>query len=432
MDRTGLGTPTSDGQALLERLRALPGGPELIELAEQRGGGVELVGGAVRDLMLGNRPRELDAVVAAHVEETARELGGRLGGEVTLHERFGTALVRAPDAFIDLATMRAESYATPGALPDVRPGTPEEDLMRRDFTVNAIALGLAGERRGQLRALPGALEDLQARRLRVLHDNSFLDDPTRILRLVRYATRLGFEVEPHTADLLAAAVRAGALKTVTGARLGAELRLALEEATAVPALAEMDRLGILSAWEDGVSFDESLVRLALEIMPEDGSPALLLATALLLELTDQLDREETEPAMRGFTYDLEMPAGEADHLFGAAITASFAIDTVDDIETTDDLIELMRDAPVESLALAAAACELRDGPGSFGRATIEEWLSEQRHVELQISGDDLIAAGVPEGPEIGMRLEETYKAVLEQRIPPGRQFELRVALRLKL
>lgn len=426
-----MGEPASDGEALLERLRALPGGAELIALAQEHGG-IELVGGAVRDMMLGIDPRELDAIVLAEVESYAQELAERLGGEASVHERFGTALVSAPGASIDLATVRTESYPQPGALPQVGPGSPEQDLQRRDFTVNAIALALAGEQAGRLRALSGALDDLRARRLRVLHERSFLEDPTRILRMARYAARLGFEVEPHTAELAAQALDAGALKTVSGARLGTELRLAFAEPTAVAALAELDRRGVLSAWEPGVCFDEHVVGVALEIMPADGSRPVLLAAALLLGLADELDREDTEATMRAFVRDLELPAGVGERVFGAAVSASFVIDGIDEAGTTPDLLELTSGTPIESLALAAAVREMEDGPGSYGRGLIEDWLREQRHVALQVTGDDLIAAGVPEGPEVGLRLEESYRLLLEERIEPGRDTELRAALEAKL
>lgn len=429
---TTIGPPTSDGAVVLERVRLLPGGNELLDAAEEHGGRVELVGGAVRDIMLGSRPRELDVIVDSGVEQLAGALASRLGGEMTLHERFGTAVVRGAHASIDLATIRAESYPSPGALPDVHPGSPEEDLARRDFTINAIAVGLTGEHQGQVRAVGDALDDLAGRRLRVLHDASFLDDPTRILRLARYAARLGFEIEPHTAALLASALAADVLKTVSGQRLGAELRLAFAEPDPVGPLAELDRMGVFTAWEPGVSFDEHVVRTALEILPEDGSARVLLAASLLLELSHNLDDEETEPAMRGFVYDLELPAGDGDRTFGVAVTAAFAVDHIDGADTTVDLLELTIGAPVESLALAGAVREMEDGPGSYGRRIVEEWLGERRHVTLQVTGDDLIAAGVPEGPEVGVRLEESYKLLLEERIEPGRDSELRAALEARI
>jgi tRNA nucleotidyltransferase (CCA-adding enzyme) len=426
------GEPTVEGTIVLDRLHSLPGGPELVSLAHERGGGIELVGGAVRDLMLGGRPRELDVIVSSEVEQVARAFASRVEGEVTLHERFGTATVRSPSACADFATIRAESYPAPGALPEVRPGSPEEDLRRRDFTVNAIAVSLGGEHPGQVRAAAGALEDLAARRLRVLHELSFLDDPTRILRLYRYATRLSFEVDPHTAALAAAAMEVGALKTVSGQRIGAELRLAFAEPDPVRALAELDRLGVLSAWEPGVSFDEHIVRTSLEVMPPDGSKPVLFAAALMLELANNLDQEDTEPVMRGFIYDLELPSGEGDRVFGAAVSAAFVTEAVVGADTTAELLELTDGAPVESLALAAALRDMEDGPNSYGRIVIEEWIRDQRHVTLQVTGDDLLAAGVPEGPEVGLRLEESYKLLLEERIAPGRDTELRAALEAKI
>src|SRR5437763_60805 len=174
-----------DGELLIERLLELPGGPQLLELARTRED-VDLVGGAVRDLLLGRIPLELDVVVAEEPHLFARELAAssRLAGRaevaaaprLTRHERFGTALVEWEAARVDIAARRAESYPSPGALPEVRSGTVEEDLERRDLTVNAISLALGGRRRGQLRAVEHAFADLDAGRLRVLHERSFLDD----------------------------------------------------------------------------------------------------------------------------------------------------------------------------------------------------------------------------------------------------------------
>jgi tRNA nucleotidyltransferase (CCA-adding enzyme) len=469
---TSIGEEVS-GRGVLERLRELPGGDGLLAAAHEHDGEVELVGGAVRDILLGGLPRELDVVVEGDVRAFAEELAGRVGGvasgvsgmpparaggigemeapvggdeaggeggrrdvggqvELTYHERFHTAVMRRPEGEIDVAMRRSETYAAPGALPEVAPGSAQEDLERRDFTINAIAVALAGEQAGRLRSVEGALEDLAARRLRVLHDKSFSDDPTRILRLVRYAARLGLQIEPHTAELLTEAIAGGALRTLSGQRLGTELRLALAEPEPLAPLAELERLGVLRAWQPGVSFDEALARAALRVLPEDGSVRLLLAASLLLGLCHELDREETEPVMRGFLYDLELPAGEGDRVFGVAVSAAFASDHVDSVETLPEVLELMLGTPVESLALAAAACELRDGRASYGAGLIDEWLNRRRHIALQLTGDDLLAAGVPEGPEVGARLEESYRLLMEERIEPGRESELRAALEARI
>lgn len=420
--------PTNDGAIVLERLRSLPAGSDLLALAQEHPGRIELVGGAVRDIMLGLRPRELDVIVDADVGRLAGALAARLGGKATLHERFGTAVVQAEHASIDIATIRSERYPSPGALPEVAQGSPEQDLKRRDFTVNAIAVALSGEHAARVRAAPGALADLNARRLRILHNKSFLDDPSRILRLVRYAVRLGFELESHTAALAVAAIDSGALRTVSRPRLGAELRLAFVEPDPVALLAQLDRLGVLAAWERGVSFDEHIVRTALEILPADGSKQVLLAASLVLELSRELNQEETEPLIRGFLSDLELPARAGDRAFGVAVSAIFAIDHIGETDTTPDLLELTIGTPIESLALAAAVRDLEDGPASYGRRLIEEWLDRRRHISLEVTGDDLVAAGVPEGPEVGVRLQESYKLLLEERIEPGRETELRAAL----
>src|SRR3954452_4152746 len=210
---------------LMNVLDALAPHPALDALAGEPG--VYVVGGAVRDALLGRTPHELDVLVEGDATAVARRAAERLGGVATIHERFGTATVRAAGHAFDLVSARTERYPHPGALPDVTLGaSAEEDLARRDFTVNAIAVRVAD---GALIEHPGAVADLEAGVLRVLHDASFRDDPTRLLRGARYAARLGFTPEPHTDAPAADAGPAGAVGAVTGARLGAELRLLLRE-----------------------------------------------------------------------------------------------------------------------------------------------------------------------------------------------------------
>ncbi len=186
-----------------------------------------LVGGAVRDLLRGVDPLDLDLVVDGELEPVS----ALLGTPARVHDRFETRAVTIGGFTYDLARARRERYAHPGALPTVGPaGTASmRTCERRDFTVNALALGLAGPRRGHLLDVPHAREDLNAGRLRVLHDHSFIDDPTRLLRLARYAGRLGFAVEDGTRALVQTAVAAGRPQRPSGPRLGAELRLLGEQ-----------------------------------------------------------------------------------------------------------------------------------------------------------------------------------------------------------
>ncbi|MGI8413961.1 MAG: CBS domain-containing protein, partial [Solirubrobacteraceae bacterium] len=256
---------------LITLVRALPAAvPMLDRLGD--GGGVHLVGGAVRELLLGGQPQDLDLVVVGDAAAVAR----RLGGELRAHDRFGTCTVVADGFTYDVAYARRETYAYPGALPVVEPASLFEDLRRRDFTVNAAAIALGGPRPGKLTAVPGALEDLPAHRLRVLHDLSFVDDPTRLLRLIRYQSRLRFGPVPGTRRLALAAVRGGALRTVSGARVGAELRLLAREQDPVAALHALRELALDSAIHPGFGLrDPPLARRALALLPGDGRGDLL-------------------------------------------------------------------------------------------------------------------------------------------------------------
>src|SRR5215208_534755 len=284
-----------------ELLDALRPHPALDALRDEPD--VYVVGGAVRDALLGRPAHELDLLVEGDAPAVARRAATRLGGAAVLHERFGTATVTSPAATFDLVSSRTERYPQPGALPEVMPGaTVEQDLERRDMTINAMALHLTDAR---FLAHPRADEDLVAGVLRVLHDASFRDDPTRMLRAARYAARLGFAVEPHTDALWEEAVRDGAPSTVSGHRLGDELRLLLREPQPA-ALLELRRHGLGQAVL-GLPFNVhvELVPRAMELTPRDGRADLVALAACIgptatgQEVSAALDRLEFTAAERG-------------------------------------------------------------------------------------------------------------------------------------
>ncbi len=421
--------PGAQGAKVVERLRGQLGGAELLEAADERED-VALVGGAVRDLLLEREPRELDVTVASDAPGFARMLAERMAGEpkVHLHERFGTALVEGERAKVDVATRRAESYAAPGALPDIRDGTPEEDLRRRDFSINAIAVDLGKTCRGELRQVPGALEDLRDGRIRVLHDQSFLDDPTRLLRFVRYWARFRFDADERTIVLAYEAIEQGALHTVSGARLGAELRLALDETHQLATLALLDKLGVLAALHPRLQFDERLVARALMLLPDDGRRNVLLLAGALLAMVNDAGRSFEVEAMALLDY-LEFAGHERDHAIATAAAAANLVDELPARETPADLYDLVATVPVESVALAGALGGTGNGR-SGAREIAIRWLRELRHVRLRITGDDLVAAGIPEGPEIGRRLRGTLAMRLNGELAEGREAELAAALEL--
>jgi tRNA nucleotidyltransferase (CCA-adding enzyme) len=370
---------------------------------------VYVVGGAVRDALLGRTPHELDFVVVGDAVAVARRAAERLGGRVVVHDRFGTATVEAPGATFDLAGARRERYAQPGALPDVELGaTLREDLERRDFTVNAIALHLSD---GELVAYPGAPEDLDARVLRVLHDRSFVDDPTRLLRLARYSARLGFEPDDRTDALAAEAIADGALDSVTGSRLGAELRLLLREPQPAALLA-LERHGLGKQLLAPALFTvvPEIVERALALAPPD-------ARADLVAFGAAVGGDRRVVAAR--LDDLAFPAAERGTVAHTAGSAGYITDLLIEDGPDVELWRALRKQPPETVANAGAL-----DPGAMAAA--RRWLDDVRHRRLAIDGNDIVAAGLY-GPAVGEALDRAMEAMLEGRAT-GRDEQLAAAL----
>jgi len=390
---------------LLERLQEIPGGRELLAAADQR---THLVGGSVRDLLRAERPRELDVVV----EGPLQGLLERLGGRCTRHSRFETASVQLGEARIDLARSRSERYVHPGALPEVWPAPLASDLRRRDFTVNAIALGLAGRARGRLTHVEGALEDLAAGQLRVLHSASFVDDPTRLLRLARYRARLRFEIEPRTLELATDAIAGGAFETVSCARLAAELRLALREPDPIGQIDSLRELGALSALDLLPAAANAELERALALLGSEGSVELLLAGALLAG----------KGGLRRRLAGAALTARERTRVLTAAERCTELARELARARSGSQLHALLAAAPPEAIALAGAL------GGSDAAERARRYLTELSAIKLQIGGGDLIAAGVPEGPAVGAGLRAALAARLDNEIEPDAEAELQRAL----
>jgi tRNA nucleotidyltransferase (CCA-adding enzyme) len=396
-----------DEQELLARVRALPAaGPLLSRLDEAPG--VHLVGGAVRDLLMGGRPSDLDFVV----EGDAAALAARLGGGLRVHDRFGTSTVTLDGFSYDFARARTETYPAPGALPLVAPASLADDLVRRDFTVNALAIALGPPAPGHLSAAPLALEDLEARRLRVLHEGSFIDDPTRLLRLVRYASRLGFSIEPATRTLAREARRTSALQSVSGARIGTELRLLAREPDPLAAFAALRELDLDSAIHPAFGIgDVALASAALELLAQAGRrDRLVLALAA---------RAVPERELAELLESLSFEAGDRDAILAAATRADALAEALSKAGSPAQIARAAGGAGPELVALAGAL-----GP----RRAALDWLTRLRFVALEIGGADLLAAGIPEGPAIGRGLDAALAAKLDGEAR-GREQELVHALR---
>ncbi|HEV7459151.1 MAG TPA: hypothetical protein VGN78_01335 [Solirubrobacteraceae bacterium] len=396
---------------LLGRLRDQPRTARLLD-ALAGVAGAHLVGGAVRDLLLGGEAVDLDVVVEGDASAAARTAAERLGGRVREHERFGTATVEAEDLTFDVARARRERYPAPGALPEVEPASLEDDLLRRDFTVNALAVALGPPTPGAVHGAPRSREDLDARQLRVFHDDSFRDDPTRLLRLVRYATRLRFAIEPRTDELARAAVAAGAPATVSGGRIGDELRLLLREPEPNTALRLAGEIGLDRALHPALAPDPDIAERARALLPANGRGDLVILAAA----TRGFDRD----ALAAWLDDLEFPAGERDVVVAAALGAAALGRRLAAATRPSEIAAAARGHSPEAIVLAAAVV-----PEAVAGA--RRWLDELRHVALDIDGEDVLAAGVPEGPEVGRALAAALAHKLDGEVA-GRDAELAAAL----
>jgi tRNA nucleotidyltransferase (CCA-adding enzyme) len=350
-------------------------------------GEVSAVGGVVRDALLGRRPGdELDLVVEGDAMEAAARLGRALGARVITHPRFGTAHIELPHGgHIDLVSARTESYAAPGALPTVGPGSLADDLARRDFTVNAMALRLVGARVGELVDPHGGVGDLADGVLRAVRLGAFLEDPSRVVRAARYAARLGLALSPETDE--AARVVAPALD-LASSRVAEELRRVFVEEGATEALGCLRALG--APW---VRPDVAEAVAALDVAAaHPGAPPVPLWA---LRLGGGLDEEALERiALPGWARAIALE-GRAGAALAAGLSRASAPSQVD---------RLLRTAPAATAigALAGGATAVADW-----------WRSDQ---EPSVTGADLVRAGIAPGPAIGHALSEVRAALLDGRV----------------
>lgn len=345
--------------------------PQLLDAAQ--GSDLYVVGGTVRDLLVGRGRTDLDIAVVGD----AAEVAARLGGEVTSHERFGAATVALGAARIDLTSTRSEAYPEPGALPVVSPAGIAEDLARRDFSVNAMALPL-GAAEPEMLDPHGGRDDLAGGTLRVLHDRSFTDDPTRAVRGARYGARFDLVPDEATAALL----READLGTVSEDRRRAELLRLTAEPMASEAIALLGEWGVVDLPEGAQRLAEKVAELMA------GHPWSAAA-----------DRDHALLAV------VEGELGRAPALAAA------------EPGRPSEAVELARGASAEELVIARA----------LGASWVETYVDQYRKVDLEISGEDLVAAGVPEGPGVGLGLAEALRRKLDGEIS-GREAELEAAL----
>jgi tRNA nucleotidyltransferase (CCA-adding enzyme) len=353
---------TEDEPAVHRVLRAADGRP------------LYLVGGSVRDALLGTQGAGFDLDLA--LDGPVAELALELDPDARLHERFDTAAIQIDGRAIDIARTRSERYLQPGALPVVEPAPIEVDLARRDFTVNALAVRVDAPH-GLIDPF-GGRDDLRRGLLRVLHDNSFVDDPTRALRAARYCARLGFDLEARTATQL----REAELSNVSPERIDSELRLIADEPDAVEALRLVSVWGLMPISEQRLA----LTAAALRLVGDPGWSEFSDRQGVVLATVRGPDPDELT----------DLLAAPGSPSAGVRIAGGHS-----DIE----------------LVLARAA----------GAGWLDQWRQEWRMVAVEINGDDLLRAGIPAGPAIGVGLGAALAAQLDYG-PGSRASQLEVAV----
>jgi tRNA nucleotidyltransferase (CCA-adding enzyme) len=382
--------------------------------------GVYLVGGSVRDILLGEPSFDVDIVVEGDAITLANTLAVLLGGRVRTHDKFGTAVVLYGDGErVDVVTARSESYDAPAALPNVAPGSIQEDLHRRDFTINAMAVSLKGDERGLLVDPFEGRADLEAGRIRILHDASFIDDPTRILRAIRYEDRYGFRMDERTVELARECIATGHVGDLSGARLREELIALLEEGDVSHAIPRLAELGAEKEIHPQVVADDEAVRIFDRLRELNERYALQVPAWRLglIALARNLPPNELAAWLEG----LKVRRRDATQIEAAVADGPSIAERVSrDALAPADVVALAEphapDAPLFALALA-------------DRPDLHDYFERLSGIRLEITGADVAELGLGESPRVGEILAELRRRKLNGELD-GRESELAAAREL--
>ena len=407
---------------------------ELGALAQAEGMRAHVVGGFVRDMLLGRENLDLDVVIEGDGVAFAEQAALALGARVRVHRRFGTAVLVLPDGrHIDVASARTEYYARPAALPTVERSSLRQDLGRRDFSINAMAACIDPDCDGAIADPFGGVKDLDAGRIRVLHTLSFVEDPTRVYRAARFERRYGFAMDASTERLARDAVAMGLLEEVSGARLREELLTILAEDPAAPSIERLVELGALGALlPAGVTPRSALgafvaTEAAVPVIAEALARPLARDLAVLPALAFGASRGAMERWMRR----LRLGRRYAAVLTPLAEHGDATVHALSDGRGMRDsrLHALLSGFPFEALPVLWQAC------GPAGRQRVEHWASEVSRVKAAVSGSDLVDLGYVPSARFAAVLAQAVNDRLDGRAV-GRRTELanlgRVAARAGL
>ena len=371
-------------------------------IAADHGYKIYLVGGVVRDILLKRTNFDLDLVVEGDAPNLANMLSESIGGQVLVHRQFGTAKLRREEFNIDFTTARAETYTRPGALPSVKPGSIEDDLYRRDFTINSMAISLNATDFGELLDPYNGKRDLKNKLIRILHNKSFIDDATRILRAVRYEQRFDFQIENGTESLLRKDV--SMLNTISGDRIRHEIELILKEAYPEKILRRADDLGILKEIHVSIQSNGWIEHAFKHARSITSRPSLALYLSLFLYRSSYKDAED-------IITKLKIPKAPATAVRDTLYLKENHPSMAEDELPFSSIYRLLKKRSPTAVKANAIATE-----SDIVRERLNLYLNKLRYVKISLNGDDLKKMGLPTGPQMGEIIKKLYTAKLDQKV----------------
>ncbi len=368
-----------------------------------------VVGGFVRDLILKRKNLDLDVTVEGDAIKVARKVVSKLNAKlVAVHERFGTATIKLPNNLkVDFAKARKEEYPYPGSLPVVQKGAIDDDLFRRDFTVNAMAVSLAPENFGALIDKFNGLKDLRSGRIRVLHDKSFIDDPTRILRAVRFEQRFGFKLERQTCVLLKAALKKNFYKRVKAPRYFAEFQKVLSESSPKGYIIRLKKLGALKLIHPTLDgnvrllglIEKNRAKVERKSFYMDCDWWVVCLMAILFNVSSRDVIQILKEAQVSKYYRNSVLDSKVADLMKKSLSKKSILPS--------QVFEMLKMFSLETVIFIRTK-------SSMARVAqvIDDYFIKYRFVEIDITGKDLQKIGIPKGKKIG----EILKSILLKKI----------------
>jgi tRNA nucleotidyltransferase (CCA-adding enzyme) len=382
------------------------------EVAEDLGYSAYIVGGSIRDLLRGEANLDIDIVIEGDGIAFAQELGKKMNARVKCHKRFGTAVIITGFLKFDVATARTEYYESPAALPRVEMSSVKKDLYRRDFTINTLAVRLSPGRFGQLLDFFGGQRDIKEKTIRILHNLSFIEDPTRAFRAIRFSERFGFKISKHTLNLIKTAVRINLFNKLSGARMYDELNLLFLETEPMRAIKRLHEFDLLKFIHPGLTVTKSLEE-TFEAIQETFAWFKLLffkeelnkSHLFLMALLDGLSVKDRRDTLRR----LSVPPNASREILEGIEGAGAALSRLHRA-LQKDIYNVLLPLNVQTLLFAMAKAD------NEGKKAISLFLTRLRKVKPELTGEDLKSMGYKPGPLFKKILTAILGARLDKHI----------------